>query len=98
MTLFTASEAYSVAFTCAAVDNPRVVLEAAFLTAGIVVALTFYAILSKKDFTVMGGLAFILCAALIIFGLFSFWFGRTLQLIYCTIAVCIFGLYLIIDT
>lgn len=98
MTLFTVCEAYTVAFSCAAVNSPMTVVMAASMTAGIVVALTLYAILAKTDFTVFGGIAFILGAAFIMFGLFGFLFGRTMELIYCLLGVCLFGFYLIIDT
>ena len=73
-------------------------IVAAFMTVGIVLALTFYAFTTNEDFTVCGGLAFVLGAIFCVFGLFSFLFGPTMYLIYCAIGVFIFGLYLVIDT
>jgi FtsH-binding integral membrane protein len=71
---------------------------AAFMTAGIVVALTIYAMTTKTDFTVCGGALFIIGAGFCLFGLFSFMFGPTMHLIFCIIGVIIFGFYLIFDT
>ena len=98
MIAFTLCEAYTVAFSCAAVNDAKTVLSAAFMTAGIVVALTIYAMTTKTDFTVCGGMMFVIFGAFILFGIFSFVFGPTMHLIYCIIGVILFGLYLIIDT
>ncbi|CDW91296.1 UNKNOWN [Stylonychia lemnae] len=95
---FTICEAYIVAFICATVRNPLIVAQAAFMTAGIVFALTLYAVQSKTDFTVMGGMAFVLAVGFIMFSMLSFLFGPTMRLIYCTLGVLIFGFYLVIDT
>lgn len=43
MFLFTFCEAYSVAYICASVNSPEIVIIATFMTAGIVIALTLYA-------------------------------------------------------
>ena len=64
---------------------------------GIVFALTIYALQTKSDFTVMGGMAFALAILFIMFGLFSFFFGPTMRLVYCTLGVVLFGFYLVID-
>jgi FtsH-binding integral membrane protein len=87
-----------VAYICAAVNNPRIVVSAAFMTATLVLSLTVYAYFTNTDFTVMGGLAFILLGLFIILGLFSFLFGPKLYLVYCFVGVLLFGFYLIIDT
>ena len=98
MTIFTICEAYLVSYVCAAVNNPKIVLAAAFMTTAIVLALTLYACVTKTDFTVMGGLAFVLGAIFLILGLFSYFFGPTIYLLYCGLGVLLFGFYLIIDT
>jgi FtsH-binding integral membrane protein len=98
MFIFTFCESYVVAYCCAAVRDPKLVLSAAFMTAGIVVALTLYAMTTKRDFTVMGGMMFVIGAAFIMFGLFGFLFGPTVRLIYCLIGVVLFGAYLVFDT
>lgn len=68
------------------------------MTAGIVIALTIYAMTTKTDFTVCGGLMFVLGAALLLFGIFSYFFGPTFRLVCCVFGVVVFGLYLIVDT
>jgi FtsH-binding integral membrane protein len=95
---FTFCEAYVVAYSCAAVDDPMIILTAAFMTAGMVVGLTVYAFLAKTDFTTFGGVLFVLGAAFCMFGLFSFLFGSTTRLIYCLLGVILFGVYLVMDT
>jgi len=95
---FTFCEAYVVAFCTATVNNPETVVAAAFMTAGIVGGLTLYAMTTKSDFTVCGGSLFMIGAAFIMFGLFSFMFGPTMRLVYCTLGVILFGFYLVVDT
>lgn len=68
------------------------------MTAAMVVALTVYALTTKTDFTVCGGMLFVVSACFLMFGLFTWVFGPTVRLIYCVIGVVLFGLYLVIDT
>ena len=96
--IFTVLEAYTVAFTCARVRDPLVVLAAAAMTAAVVIGLTLYAVFTKTDFTQCGGAMVVIGCAFMIFSLFSFLFGPTMRLIYCAIGVIVFGLYLIFDT
>lgn len=97
--LFTICEAYSVAFTCAALDkNGLIVVQAAFMTAALVMGLTLYAVTTKTDFTVFGGLLWALGTILLMVGVFSVFFGYTLRLIYCALGVLLFSIYLIFDT
>lgn len=98
MLAFTVCEAYMVAFCCAAVNDAQTVLAAIFMTAAIVVALTIYAMTTKKDFTICGGMIFVVSACFLIFGLFSWILGPTARMIYCLFGVILFGLYLVIDT
>lgn len=74
------------------------VLAAACMTAGIVVALTVYAIFTKHDFTACGGILAVVGGAFIIFGLISLFFGPTFRLIYAILGVILFGIYLVFDT
>ena len=99
LTTFTFCEAYLVAYVCSAVNDPKVVMAAVFMTAGIVFALTLYSMFTKHDFTVCGGMMFILTIGLMVFGFVCYWLGgATMRLIYLFMGVCLFGLYLIIDT
>lgn len=98
MFIFTLCEAYTVAYICAVLADGLIVLQAASMTAGLVVGLTLYAMTTKHDFTTCGGLLWALASVLIVFSLFSIFFGRTMRLIYCTMGVLIFAIYLIVDT
>lgn len=95
---FTLCEAYIVAYCCAVVGDAKLVLSAAFMTAGIVVGLTIYSMTTKTDFTFFGGMLYVVGSAFILFSLFSFFFGPTARLIYCTLGVILFGVYLVFDT
>jgi len=68
------------------------------MTASLTLGLTFYAFNTKTDFTAWGGMLWGLGAVLLIFGLFSFLFGPTMRLIYCTLGVILFSVYLVFDT
>lgn len=98
MFAFTFCEAYLVAFCCAAVKDPELVMSAAFMTAGIVCGLTLYAMTTKHDFSVLGGMLYVIGSAMLIFGLFSYLLGPTVRLIYCFLGVILFGFYLVFDT
>jgi FtsH-binding integral membrane protein len=96
--IFTFCEAYTVAFCCAAVGDPKIVIASAFMTSGIVIALTLYAVFTKTDFTTCGGVLTVACAVFILVGLFSFVLGATMRLVICGVGVLLFGVYLIFDT
>ena len=98
MLAFTFCEAYMVAFVCAVVGDAKLVVAAAFMTAGIVVGLTVYALTTKQDFTVCGGMLFVVGAAFLMFSIFSVFFGPALRLVFCFLGVVLFGLYLVFDT
>jgi FtsH-binding integral membrane protein len=86
------------AFCCAIIKDPKIVIASAFMTAGIVIALTLYAFFTKTDFTTCGGIFAALLAELAMLGLFCFTFGPTMRLLYCGVGVITFGTYLVIDT
>ena len=72
---------------------------AAGLTAAIVVGLTAYAVTTKTDFTTCMAAAWMLGFLLLGFGLMALIFqNHVLTLVYCALAVMVFGFYLIIDT
>jgi len=97
LSLFTVAQAYLISNVCS-MTSPSIVLMAAVMTTGIVIALTIYAATTKTDFSMQGGLFFLLGSAfflLIIFGLFSsngFW-----GVLFCCIGAIIMGLYFIYD-
>ena len=95
---FTFCEAILVAYACA-VEDPQTVITAVFMTAGIVVGLTIYAMTTKSDYTTCGAALFMILAALIMFGIFAIIFNsQVLYTFYCLIGVVVFGFYIIMDT
>lgn len=96
--IFCLSLSYIVSAICATYD-PNIVIMAAIMTTGITLALTIYAMTTKTDFTVCGGLLFVLVMALILFGLFALFFNvKILYTFYCILGVIVYGIYLIMDT
>lgn len=95
---------YVVSATCSQVkdsseNGSKIVLIAAVMTLGIVVALTLYAMTTKKDFTMLGGFLFCFSMTLLIFGIFvAFSYSDTAYVIYCGLAVLLYSFYLIYDT
>jgi len=74
-------------------------MQAALITAAMVVGLTVYAFTTKSDFTFLGPALFVVGFALCAFGIIlMFTHSKTLYLIYCFLAVILFGFYLIFDT
>jgi protein lifeguard len=94
---FTVCESFCVASVCQN-TNPKVVLEAASLTTGMVFAITLYAMFTKTDFTIFGPLLFIGLMVFSIAGFFMAIFGFKMGLLWSTIGVIIFSFYLLYDT
>ena len=96
--IFTFAESYCVAFICA-YSKPEIVFMAATMTFVMVFSLTLYAINTKTDITMKGGLFFILSAALLLFIIFG-WIvrNRLFHVIIALISVVLFSLYIIYDT
>lgn len=97
--IFTACQAFVFAFICSQYPASDC-LTAAGMTAAVTVALTFYACTTKTDFTMCGGLFFILSMALLClivvswFMTFAAWWHPFVS----AILVVFYGLYLIYDT
>lgn len=68
---FVFCESILVAYCCASVSNPKIVLIAALMTMGLTIILTAFACTTKIDFTLCWGTLFILGGALLMFGLFA---------------------------
>lgn len=69
------------------------------MTTGLVIGLTIYAWKTKTDFTVYGGILWTLGIALFMFMMFSFLFRTHFtSILYSSIIVVIFGIYLVFDT
>lgn len=96
--MFTFAESYLVSYICSNTD-PSIVLMAALMTAAITISVTAYAYKTESDFTIMGGLYFILSAALLMLLIFSiFTNNKFLHILLCVCGVCLYGLYIIYDT
>lgn len=96
--VFTFAESYFVSFICS-ISNPSIVFMAAFMTLAITIALTIYAYTTKTDFTIQGGMFFVLGCAfllLVIFGMFTR--NNVFHIIICVFGVILFGLYILYDT
>ncbi|KAI8120411.1 Protein lifeguard 1 [Lucilia cuprina] len=79
--------------------DPMTVLTAVGITAAVCFALTLFAMQTKWDFTVMGGFLLVVLVMFLIFSLFMFFFQtHVMKLIYCSLGVLIFSLYLLYDT
>lgn len=96
--VFTMAEAYFVGFICMN-SEPRLVLMAASMTLGMTFALTVYAFTTKRDFTYAGAALFIAGMALLLLGIFTmFTKNHFLHVLYSSLAVVLYGFYLIYDT
>jgi FtsH-binding integral membrane protein len=83
----------------ASYTDPKVVMMAGALTFGVVIGLTLYAFYTKTDFTMLGGILFILVMVLIVAGILAAVFrSRWGAWGICIGGSIIFGLYLIMDT
>lgn len=95
---FTICESILVACICSQYDAKTVFIAAA-LTAAAVVGLTVYAFTTKSDFTMCGGLLFVLVLVLLVAGIISiFIHNRWLQLFISIFGVLVFAMYLVYDT
>jgi len=98
LAVYTVCEAYIVSFLCAFSD-PVNVMMAAIMTVALTTALTVYAWKTKSDFTVKWSAILILCVALFMFALFACVLrSRFLVIMYCCIAIIIYGVFIIFDT
>ena len=96
--IFSFAEAYMVSFLCS-VSDTKTVLIALVMTLGVTGALTFYAITTKTDFTMKGGLIYILSISLFFIVIFSIFTSNSIvKIIISGIIVVIYGIFLIYDT
>jgi len=99
LTIFTISESFTLLMFCIQYTTESIVI-AVFLTTGLVVGLSFYACYTNKNFTYLGGVLFACLCILNIAGLLIFLFGKNYvnDIIYSSISLLLFSLYLIYDT
>ena len=95
--VFTLCVSWLVAAACVT-SEPVAVLEAAALTAAVVIGITIFAFTTKNDFTVCGPVLFVLGMILLTASLLAVIFGPSENLLFCCLGVFLFSFYLIIDT
>jgi len=96
--LFTISKGYMISFVCN-LTQPKIVFMAASMTCFILLALTLYACITKRDFTIYGSLIFLFSCVLLLFSIFFlFTHNKLIHIIVSCIGVLIFSFYLIYDT
>lgn len=75
------------------------VLMAVGITAAVCLALTIFALQTKVDFTMMGGILLACMVVFMIFGIVAIFFkGKIITLVYASIGALLFSVYLIYDT
>ena len=79
-------------------QSPNTVYQAAILTVGITMAVTAYAWFERVNFRIVRGILFVLGFAMLWFGIVGLVFGMWLPTLYCTLALIVWGLYLLLDT
>ena len=98
LAVFTLSESYLVSSITMFYD-PQTILIATVLTATIVLALTVYAFTTKTDFTVFGGILFVVLSVVFVASIFCFMFpSKLFRIILSGVSVILFSFYLIYDT
>ncbi|XP_052186380.1 protein LIFEGUARD 4-like [Diospyros lotus] len=100
--LFTVTLSFGVGMSCAFTKG-KIILEAAILTAVVVVSLTQYTFWAAKrghDFSFLGPFLFAATILLMVFGLIQMLFplGRTGVMIYALLGALIFSAYIVYDT
>ena len=95
--LFTLAESYTLGLFVSLFDGELVVIGVS-LTVVITGALSAYAVFTKHDFTTWIGGVIVASIALIFLAIFvAVSQSRIVGLIFCTIAIMIFGMYIVID-
>jgi FtsH-binding integral membrane protein len=98
MTAFTFCKGYFFAFIVSYVRHPEVVTTICIMIAGILMALIIYTSITKQDFSTYGGICFILGGCFILYGtLFMVTNIEDKYLVYSTLGVIIYGMYLVLD-
>ncbi|KAH8277857.1 hypothetical protein KR018_008708 [Drosophila ironensis] len=96
--LFTAAQSFLMGVS-ATRYAPQEVLMAVGITAAVCLALTLFAMQTKYDFTMMGGILVACMVVFLIFGIVAIFVkGKIITLVYASIGALLFSVYLIYDT
>lgn len=94
---WTLFEAYMLMYASAYYDY-QTVLSAIGITIGLSIGLTVFACFSKINFSYWGSFATGLLMMMLMMIMFGFLFSQWLKVIFCTIGVFVFSLYILYDT
>lgn len=98
LTLFTFGEAFMLGVVSAQYEAIEV-LMAVGITAAVCLALTLFALQTKYDFTMCGGVLLVCFVIVFIFGIVAiFVHSRIVSLVYASLGALLFSVYLIYDT
>lgn len=96
--IFTLCKAYMVSSLCSTI-RPKIVLVAAVMTMGAVLSITYYSFRTDHDFTIYGGLLFVVLLQFILIGIFCIFFqNKFLYVFYNFLGIVLFSVYIIYDT
>jgi len=98
LSVFTICVSWIVGIICMMAKSPAIVFEAAGLTAAMVICLTFYAITTRTDFTMCGGVIWVLAMLMSVACLMMWIMGPAMHLAYAFLGVFIYSFFLIYDT
>lgn len=77
----------------------EIIFMALMMTVILTVGLTIYAFYCKEDFTPLIGILWVVSIAMFIFAIFLlFTDNHILHILYCVLAIILYGIYLIVDT
>jgi len=97
LALFTGFEAVVVGVASASFTTDEV-LTAVAVCLLVTIALTLFALQTRIDFTMMGGMLFVAVIVLVVFGFLTIFFqNRIANLVYSCLGALIFSLYLVFD-
>lgn len=98
LSVFTFAEAYTVSTLCGLFEG-KIVAMAAFLTLGITIGLTLYAMLTKKDINYFGGIVMTITSVMFCMAIIMIFVRNTgLEIVYTAAGTIFYGVYIIFDT
>nr|ABD36126.1 glutamate receptor Gr3 [Bombyx mori] len=98
LAIFTAAQSFLLGIS-ASVYQADAVLMAVGITAAVCLGLTLFALQTKWDFTMMGGVLLCATIVLLVFGIVAIFVkGKVITLVYASLGALIFSIYLVYDT
>uniref|UniRef100_A0A1E1W7J0 Protein lifeguard 1 n=1 Tax=Pectinophora gossypiella TaxID=13191 RepID=A0A1E1W7J0_PECGO len=99
LAIFTIAESFLLG-VISSVYNVNEVMMAVGITAAVCLALTLFALQTKWDFTVMGGVLLVCTVVLLLFGIIAIFIPKNnvVTLVYASLGALLFSFYLIYDT